>query len=101
MAERIEKRITEKCLAELAMISPSGVYDDDYTGACVLLEQLRGESRSCGGFDFAAEDSNRARWRVGVAGFRERRNYPHKHMTVRRTACLLTVCCRYTPNRGQ
>jgi HipA-like kinase len=64
--ERMEKRITEKVLAELAEEIPPAWYDDDYDAVLRLLEQLRRRKPRVEELILSAKSSNRqpfASWR--------------------------------------
>src|SRR5712664_2897593 len=57
--ERLEKRITEKVLAELAEEIPPAWYDDDYDAVLRLLEQLQRRKPRVEGLILSAKSSNR------------------------------------------
>ncbi len=64
--ERMEKRITEKVLAELAEEIPPAWYDDDYDAVLRLLDQLRRRKPRVEELILSAKSSNRqpfASWR--------------------------------------
>ena len=64
--ERLEKRITEKVLAELAEEIPPAWYEDDYDAVLRVLEQLHRRKRRVEELIWSAKSSNRqpfARWR--------------------------------------
>jgi hypothetical protein len=64
--ERLEKRITEKVLAELAEEIPPAWYEDDYDAVLRVLEQLHRRKRRVEELILSAKSSNRqpfARWR--------------------------------------
>jgi hypothetical protein len=57
--ERLEKRITEKVLAELAEEIPPAWYEDDYDAVLRLLEQLQRRKRRVEELILSAKSSNR------------------------------------------
>ena len=57
--ERMEKRITEKVLAELAEEIPPAWYEDDYDAVLRLLEQLHRRKRRVEELILSAKSSNR------------------------------------------
>jgi hypothetical protein len=57
--ERLEKRITEKVLAELAEEIPPAWYDDDYDAVLRVLEQLHGRKKRVEELLWSAKNSNR------------------------------------------
>ncbi len=57
--ERLEKRITEKVLAELAEEIPPAWYEDDYDAVLQLLEQLQRRKRRVEELILSAKSSNR------------------------------------------
>src|SRR6201998_2984398 len=64
--ERLEKRITEKVLAELAEEIPPAWYEDDYDAVLLVLEQLHRRKRRVEELILSAKSSNRQpfeRWR--------------------------------------
>jgi len=64
--ERLEKRITEKVLAELAEEIPPAWYEDDYDAVLRLLEQLQRRKPRVEELILSAKSSNRqpfASWR--------------------------------------
>jgi hypothetical protein len=64
--ERLEKRITEKVLAELAQEIPPAWYEDDYDAVLRVLGQLHGRKRRVEELILSAKSSNRqpfASWR--------------------------------------
>ena len=65
--ERLEKRITEKVLAELAEEIPPAWYEDDYDAVLRLLEQLQRRKPRVEELILSAKSSNRqpfASWRL-------------------------------------
>jgi hypothetical protein len=58
--ERMEKRITEKVLAELAEEIPPAWYDDDYDAVLRMLEQLYRRRKRVEELLWSAKNSNRA-----------------------------------------
>jgi hypothetical protein len=64
--ERMEKRITEKVLAELAEEIPPAWYEDDYDAVLRLLEQMQRRKKRVEELILSAKSSNRrpfASWR--------------------------------------
>jgi hypothetical protein len=64
--ERLEKRITERVLAEVAEEVPPAWYEDDYDGVLRLLEQLHRRKKRVEELILSAKSSNRhpfASWR--------------------------------------
>jgi len=64
--ERLEKRITEKVLGELAEEIPPGWYEDDYDAVLRVLEQLHRRKPRVEELILSAKSSNRqpfASWR--------------------------------------
>ena len=59
MLERLEKRIKEKVLAELAEEIPPTWYEDDYDAVLRLLEQLQRRKRRVEELILSAKSSNR------------------------------------------
>jgi len=57
--ERLEKRVTEKVLAELAEEIPPAWYEDDYDAVLRLLEQLQRRKRRVEELILSAKSSNR------------------------------------------
>ena len=57
--ERLEKRITEKVLAELAEEIPPAWYDDDYDAMLRMLEQLQQRKKRVEELLWSAKNSNR------------------------------------------
>lgn len=57
--ERLEKRITEKVLAELAEEIPPTWYDDDYDAVLRMLEQLQQRKKRVEELLWSAKNSNR------------------------------------------